>query len=318
MGGHSPFTRTAAYKTLPLLVMLIAVWFAESSLISHAVAEELQDIGGQAEAGADYRPDVVFFKSAPQPPPSPFRLKTAKRRGVTLETPEPPTVLGRLFVPAGDAPFPGVVLLHGSKGIWDWNDVWAERLRQWGYVVLDVDSLTPRGLYRHNTGVGVTYNGRARRFVDHHTRSLDAHGARNYLADLPMVDHSRIAVLGMSQGGHAAMLAVEQNDNPNPSGTFQAAVALYPPCGRYESFDAPLLVLIGSADQLVDAGRCETNLATIAQRHELILKVYADAHHVFDFEAPERIDGPGLLRYDAEATADTIARIKAFLLKNLN
>ena len=225
---------------------------------------------------------------------------------------------GRLFVPEGDPPFPAVVLLHGSNGISDWNDVWAERLRAWGYVVLDVDSMTPRGLYRHNTGVGFGINGQYRRWVDLHSRSLDALGARSYLAALPIVDSARVGALGMSQGGMTAMRAIAQNNNPNVSGAFQAAVALYPRCDQYEAFDAPLLVLIGSADEVVSARDCEANLATIAPRHELILKVYDIAHHVFDVDAPDRRSYGRLRSYDPEATADAIPRIKAFLSKHLN
>ena len=221
-------------------------------------------------------------------------------------------------MPEGEPPFPAVVLLHGSAGIWEWDDVWAERLREWGYVVLDVDSLTPRGLYRHNTGYDLTYGGRAQRTVDIFSRSLDAHGARSYLGALPFVDSTRIAALGMSQGGTTAMLAIAQHENPNLSGTFQAVVALYPRCGHYVGFDAPLLVLVGKADEFVSASRCENNLATITQTHELMLKVYDNVHHVFDFEAPERVVSGRVLRFDSEATADAIQRIEVFLSKHLN
>ena len=95
-------------------------------------------------------------------------------------------------------------------------------------------------------------------------------------------------------------------------------MALYPPCGRYEAFDAPLLVLIGRADEHVSASLCETNLATAALSHELVLKIYDNAYHVFDLEAPERVIGLGVERYDAEAAADAIPRIKAFLSTHLN
>ena len=317
MGYHLSILQTVIPRYLRLFVALTALLLAENHIIGRSLAEGIEDVGVAAQSDI-YRPTVVYFQSALPPPPSAFRRRQAEEKGLPLNTREPLTVLGRLFVPEGNPPFPAVVLLHGSHGIWDWSDIWAERLREWGYAVLDVDSMTPRGLYRYNTGgYGVTRSGRAKKLIDPFSRSLDAHGARNYLSALPIIDSDRIAALGMSQGGTTAMLAVTQNKHPSSSGVFQAAVALYPHCERYVAFASPLLVLIGSADEWVSSSRCEANLATIPETNELTLKVYDDVHHVFDIEALDQRFLGLLSRYDPEAAADAISRIKVFLAKHL-
>jgi hypothetical protein len=58
-----------------------------------------------------------------------------------------PKLLGYLARPAGDGPFPAVVVLHGCGGFAAGGSLQlADQLRDWGYVALMVDSLGPRGL----------------------------------------------------------------------------------------------------------------------------------------------------------------------------
>ncbi|MGF1609748.1 MAG: dienelactone hydrolase family protein [Kiloniellales bacterium] len=265
----------------------------------------------------DYVPEVVFFPSAAPPPPSPFRQRVAEEKGLTLPDPKPRTALGRLYRPDGEGPFPAVVLLHGSYGIWEWDDLWAERLRSWGYVVLNVDSMTPRGLYRHNTGIGATEKGASRRYVGAFPRALDALGALAYLAAQPFVAPAAIAVLGMSEGGTTAMYTASPRDKSPAAGRFAASLALYPNCHEFERFDAPLLVLIGDADEWVSAAYCQAHLAKVEQGRELLFKVYPGAHHVFDFPGLDRQYVGRTLRHDPAAADDAVAEIRAFLERHL-
>ena len=266
----------------------------------------------------DYLPEVVFFESALPPPPSAFQKRMAEKKGITLTDPEPLTVLGRLYRPEGIGPFPAIVLLHGAPGIWAWDDFWAERLRSWGYVVLNVDSMTPRGLYQHNTGIGTTETGVARRYVGAFPRSLDALGALAYLAARPDVAPGRIAVFGMSEGGTTAMYAASPRDKPPDAGRFAASLALYPNCHEFKGFDAPLLVLIGDADEWVSAAHCEAHLARVDPSHELVFKIYPGAHHGFDFEGLDGRFTGRVMRHDPVAAPDAVALIRGFLEKYLN
>ncbi|MEM7224586.1 MAG: dienelactone hydrolase family protein [Pseudomonadota bacterium] len=295
----------------PLLLLVIGL-----ALSAQAPAPDRTQ--GIEQEYQGYLPEMVFFPGATPPPPSAFKKKIAEKKGLKLPDPEPTRVLGRLFRPEGEGPFPGVVLLHGASGIFEWNDLWAKRLRDWGYVVLDVDSLSPRGLYGHNTGnAGETKTGIKRRHVDAYPRMLDALGARAFLATQPFVQPEKIAVLGMSQGGTAALYALAPDFRPPDSEGFAAGIALYPSCQEIAAYDAPLLVLIGEADELAPATFCRRHLAKAAGGRELLLQVYPGVHHLFDIEGFDK-DGPGrTLRYDSAAAGDTTSRVKTFLERYL-
>lgn len=77
-------------------------------------------------------------------------------------------------------------------------------------------------------------------------RTLDAHGAKLFLAELPFVDSNRIAVMGWSHGGITSLYAIKEKSwLPIPGGPFQAGVAFYPRCDLLRDLNAPLLILIG-------------------------------------------------------------------------
>ncbi len=92
------------------------------------------------------------------------------------------------------------------------------------------------------------------------TRVTDAFTAKAYLANQPIVDGKRIAVLGMSHGGWTTLWAV-QNSNMDAAPRrhpFRAAVAIYPRCEpQLTRLDAPLLILIGGADDWTFADKFE-------------------------------------------------------------
>jgi len=53
----------------------------------------------------------------------------------------------KLTKPDGEGPFPAIVLLHGCGGMKSsYPHNWDKRLAEWGYVSLQVDSLSPRGM----------------------------------------------------------------------------------------------------------------------------------------------------------------------------
>ena len=222
---------------------------------------------------------------------------------------------GNLTKPHGDGPFGAIVLLHGCSGIKPWNDMWAERLKEWGYVTLAVDSLGPRGESDICENI---------HRVPPNIRAKDAHAAKSYLAGLPFVDSNRIAVMGMSHGGSTTLYAVR---NPwyaevkQRSDPFRAAVALYPYCpNKLARCDAPLLILIGELDDWCPAELCQNmKKAWMAgdTQHEVILKVYPGAYHCFDYEGMNKIFMGRRIQYDKVAAADAIIQVKNFLAKHM-
>ena len=143
-------------------------------------------------------------------------------------------------------PYPSVVVLHGCSGISSHSAGIADRIGSWGYVALTVDSLGPRDITSHCGGGWAP------------EQAFDAYAALRYLSQLAFVDAARVAVLGQSMGGLAALYAVERGLAAQYfNERFRAAIAYYPNCGvPAASMTAPTLVLIGEADDWTPAEPC--------------------------------------------------------------
>ena len=127
-----------------------------------------------------------------------------------------------LYLPAGAAPVGAVVVLHGCDGIEPHYRQWAQRLADWGYAALLIDSFGPRGFQEVcNRGLLVPPEAQAR----------DAFDGAAYLRAAPQVHAQRVGVIGFSHGGWAVLKAVLAGlvRRPNEP-AFAAAVAFYPGC----------------------------------------------------------------------------------------
>ena len=215
----------------------------------------------------------------------------------------PLMLVGKLTKPQGDGPFPAVVLLHGAGGIREYHDVWAERLASWGYVTLQVDSFGPRGLSTAFGDANMVFK-----------RTYDAYDAKSYLGGLPFVDPKRIGVMGWSQGGATTLTVLDQKRDDS----FRSAVAIYPYCNRMLfDLNAPLLILIGEKDDWTPASMCSTRMRTGQTGHEVILKIYPDSHHGFDWEGIDTLIEGHRVLFNPVALGDAIIQVKAFLAKHL-
>jgi dienelactone hydrolase len=227
-------------------------------------------------------------------------------------------VPGTLYRPTGAGPFPGVVLLHGCAGVGASIFAWGRWLQTSGYEALVVNSMAPRAV-RSVCVVGGHPTDR--------DQALDALGALNFLRSLPEIDPRRIAVVGWSHGGGAALvLAGEAFASAMMPivGAFQAAVAFYPECALLprSGFSAPTLILIGSEDDWASPQSCATRVPPLeAAGAPLEWHLYPHATHGFDTPARDRvlhIAGRSFtLRYDADAAADAHVRVAAFLGEHL-
>ena len=238
---------------------------------------------------------------------------------------------GKLIKPDGNGPFPAVVLLHDCPGIRsDVEGAAAEKISSWGYVTLQVDSFSPRGIGESCADFGI---------IPPNTRVLDAYDAKYYLSKLPYVDRNRIAILGLGHGGETALCAVSRaNMNANASmyknsranriidektfssyPPFQAAVAFYPRCaGGLADSNSPLLMLTGESDTFSPPNLCTKNMPSGSPSKEIILKVYPKAAHAF--ANPSVLNESFIghkIAYQAEAAADADIQIKNFFSKHL-
>jgi dienelactone hydrolase len=229
-------------------------------------------------------------------------------------------VTGYLFQPAGKGPFPAVILMHGCNGL-DWGlprrpgwfllQGYAERYVAHGYVALILDSFAPRGV--ENVCGNPRNVGAAR-------RAWDAFSAARWLGALPAVDKDRLVLQGDSHGGWTVLVALEAGRWQLPE-RFAAAVAFYPSCYRTRAgFTAPLLILIGDADDWTHAADCSAMAESLRRSGgpELILKVFPGATHAFDFPLGPRVNALGHhMTYDPAATTASWQAIDAFLVRHV-
>ena len=188
---------------------------------------------------------------------------------------------------AGTGKHPAVVMVHGCGGAYGRDGqlnprhtMWGEFLAAQGYVALMLDSFGARGLKEICT---TKFSERTLKESD---RVGDAYAALAYLRQQPDVDGQHIAMLGWS---HGAGVTLEAITHPSANAGFSAAVAFYPGCTsrnkRSEHFHpyAPLLLLIGEADDWTSAEPCKALAATVAARGEAMqIVTYPDAYHDFD------------------------------------
>ncbi|MFO7566775.1 MAG: dienelactone hydrolase family protein [Enhygromyxa sp.] len=158
-------------------------------------------------------------------------------------------VLTRVALPSSEPPaggWPGVVLLHGSSGLFRPNEQgcseelhgrfaeWAELLTDRGFAVVMPASFYSRGYCEPEEGDSTHYE--ERELV---TRAYDAAAAASWLCRHPQVDCSRLGVLGFSHGASVAMLVMHEDLSDAEDRRlhslkyprFAAGVAYYPGCG---------------------------------------------------------------------------------------
>jgi dienelactone hydrolase len=218
-----------------------------------------------------------------------------------------PHIAGYLGKPEGSGPFPAVVLMHGAAGIQPNLQHWSAWYRARGFVTLIVDSYGPRGV-----SSTVHDESNPARFE----REDDAGRALDYLVQQPFVDADRVVLQGHSQGGWAVLRAFNAYLADRWKGRYVAGIAFYPPCYynlSSRNFYAPILVLIGEADDMTKAVHCR-DLARNSDK--ITLKVYPGVHHAFD--EPRSHQGPVrfmqyTLAYDPRAIADSERQIEQFL-----
>ena len=254
---------------------------------------------------------------------------------VTTAAPVPDAVPAAISKPDGPGPFPAVVILHDCSGLGLRSSGapgrWAKELVKRGYLVMLPDSFTPRGV---PDGVCTSPPPRGTD-VSPDRRARDAYAALAQLRQRPDVDGRRVGVMGGSHGGSSTLATMRATGEPSDAGGFAAAVALYPRCAAFTGAlgtyrpRAPLLILIGEADDWTPAEPCRT----LAERAEkagaaVALKVYPGAHHSFDSPNPVRYvatrinpsapTGRGATTGGhAEAWADSIKEVTVFFGRHL-
>jgi dienelactone hydrolase len=219
------------------------------------------------------------------------------------------TVKGILFLPPGPhAPhsLPAVVMLHGSGGVLASRELtYGKQLAAMGIAVLVVDS----------------FGGRPERGSSYIERLLnitetmliaDGYAALGQLATRPEIDSKRVVLVGFSYGAMATMYALmaEVADRMAPPGLrFAGHVSFYGPCvARFEdrrTTGAPLLMLYGGDDQVIDQARCSAFADDLrAGGSKVDVVVYPGAVNQWDGPFGRRLFGRNVASCDFEVQRD--------------
>lgn len=268
-------------------------------------------------------PELFAFPPLSAPALVPLRLPES----ATEQTPSSPQMA--LYKPAGDGPFPAIVLSPTCAGVSPHMTYWAKEAMNAGYVVLVLDHMGQRN-------VGNICGRRSE--LTFGQGSKDALAALDYLGNFAFVDKAKIGFMGYSWGGAIALLVSSKSiaEDPRFAGAskarYAAAVAMYPACyhpawGNVPELafmrpdtDRPLLALLPENDHEEPVAECVKRFAAIKSLGGPVQwYVIPNATHAFDkAEADGRsskmpwMPSGGRYSYSAAATQDARDRAFAF------
>jgi dienelactone hydrolase len=188
------------------------------------------------------------------------------------------TTSGEFRIAAGSGRLPVVVLQHGSGGLGANIEMWERELNAIGVSTFALDGFTGRGLTQVSTDQALL--GRLNFILDIY-RTLDV------LAKHPRVDSQRIALMGFSRGGQAALYASLMRFHKmwNRSGIeFAAYIPFYPDCATAyisdtDVADRPIRIFGGTRDDFDPIALCK---AYVAAGRDVEVTEYPNAPHAFD------------------------------------
>jgi dienelactone hydrolase len=264
-------------------------------------------------------------------------------------------VIASVAWPEGEPPvggWPGVVLLHGSGGLFYSGDgypctetiqaqfqIWVDLLNERGIAVVLPASFYSRGFCDWDERLTVP-----RKLDDHErliVRTFDAAAAAQFLCDDPRVDCSRLAVMGFSNGASTTLMLLQDDisitqdprlhELERPS--LVGGVAYYPGCGlndelsnelseaeidRFYYPSAPLWVPAASKDNL--AKDCEElrdpQVDAVAERRGVtddMFELEVYAGAKHGFDGEPDDSKANRAAHD-DAQQETLARLEAWLL----
>ncbi len=203
-------------------------------------------------------------------------------------------IVGHLFLPPGADKVPAVVLVHGSGGVYNaLLDFWPKAFNAAGIAVFTLDMFGPRG---------VQSTAEDQSQVPFPADVADAFAALKVLATHPRVDAKRIAVMGFSRGGIAAVrtglekvIAAQKLPDglryaatiPTYAGACAGIFRVVVKPGTFSK--APMLFLHGDADDYTPIAPCQDYADKIGKAGTPVeFVVLEGAQHKFDSDDLKR------------------------------
>lgn len=225
---------------------------------------------------------------------------------IAITGPEGRQYQGELFLPETSAPVPVVLMVPGTDGVDQRQDLYRSRFLPEGIGTFTLDI---------KSGVFTSRRNRPRSnfFVPVVAEALRALRRRSD------VDADHIGIMGWSFGGAVAFgLADRRNSRDllkQGEEGFAAYAGIYGGCTRSSRrLNVPTLILIGTADTITDPDRCRY-FATLYPSATVVF--LEGAHHGFDKEGIDRNRGGRIMQWDRNAAATSLGRVVDFFRKHL-
>jgi carboxymethylenebutenolidase len=234
-----------------------------------------------------------------------FTDERIKARYVTYDSPggNAEKMRGYLVQPAGDGPFPAVLVVHENRGLNPYIEDVARRAAVAGFLTLAPDALTPLGGYPGNDDEGKVMQ----RSLDSGKIYVDMLNSARYLKSHTLSNRKLGATGFCFGGGVSNWLATEMGDELQASVPFYGAAAK---TDEVPKIKAPLLIHYAQDDPRVNAMRPNYEAALKANNVQFEMHTYPGTRHGFHNNSTPR--------YNEEAAKLAWERTVAFFKKHLS
>jgi carboxymethylenebutenolidase len=181
---------------------------------------------------------------------------------------------GYLVKPAGDGPFPAVLVIHENRGLNPYIEDVARRAAVEGFLTLAPDGLYPIGGYPGNDDDGKVMQkslDKSKLFTDllNSARFLKGHELSN----------GKLGATGFCYGGGVVNnLAVQMGSDLNAGVPFYG---IAPATEDVTKIQTPLMMQYAENDPRVNASREEYRKALETHKKEFLMHIYAGTRHGF-------------------------------------
>lgn len=206
-------------------------------------------------------------------------------------------------VPAGNGPFPALIVIHEQWGLNDWIRTNANALANKGYAALAID------LYRGKSTQKLDEAQLLMQGLSNDRVIKDMQAAYTYLQNNPKVDKKRIGIIGWGMGGGYALQAVTVL--PKLKAAVMNYGGLFPDITNVKKITCPLLGIFGETDRsipVMDVQYFDESLKEAKKVKKII--IYRNVGHAFMNPSNKEV-------YNAEITERAWREIFKFLAQYL-